>query len=124
MNGLNANKIPLAHDVWRTLEGFLKTGMEDVEGLTFNFHAAERQTIIHLKTKKDFKEIKVQGEESDDLIMNLCGKFNIPQYSLSSLEFTLNQLEIPIFNISLYPYVNDTSELTLPRFNRTTLDAK
>lgn len=123
-----AGKIPLEVDVWKEIEGYLKTGFKDILRLRYDYSADKQSTTIHISHPKDDKIVKEKIElgaaESDELVMLLCKRFNIPSHNLYGLFFTLNATEVPTFSIRLWPYVDDESTLdkSKSRFEPLTID--
>ena len=112
---LSASQIPLEVDVWNAIEKEIKTGIEAVHRVEFTYSVDADIVVIGISYREKehcaHEFITIDNPASEKLVIALCERFNIPTVNLSRLEFTLRPNEIPIFNVDLYPFINDASAL-------------
>lgn len=110
-----ASQLPLEVDVWNEIEADLKTGLKDVLYLRFN-HTVDlgcgRVVIKHSENNEVVsKRFEIDNVVSERLVFRLAKRFNFSWHQIYSLTIKLEPGEIPIFNASFYPYVNESSTL-------------
>lgn len=112
----NLYKIPRAIDVWEIVSKHLPTTPSNITKVYLYFNVNyEGKAKIRLAVPEENemvrKKFELSNETSEILIKELCTKFNIPYDNLNSLFFNLSPDEMPTFNVGLYPFVNDVTEL-------------
>ncbi|UAT29427.1 hypothetical protein K7T73_12535 [Bacillus badius] len=125
MSNFNECNIPFEVDVWGELEKHLETGFRGVTSVAFSYEAATRVLVVIIsRLEEKAVVITREGKEADDLLMNICERFNIPYHRTSTVRFTIEPGEVPVFNLDVYPYVNcaDTLNRTKSRRNVRTID--
>ena len=125
---LEASKIPLEVDVWNEIESELRTGIEDVLDLSFDYSVEKECGSIKIRHPKNSriatKHITLDKKEVEDLIIQLSTRFNFDWTNIAELTFELKPGEVPIFTTRIYPRVSDESTLdkTKIRMNSITID--
>ena len=125
---LEASKIPLEVDVWNVIEDELRTGLQDVLDLRFEYTTEKGNgtvTIRHLKNSLISTEIiTLDKVYAEDMIVQLSKRFNFQWCNIVEMSFELKPGELPIFTTKIYPVVSDESMLDnkKSRMNPITID--
>lgn len=123
-----ASQIPLEVDVWNVIEDELRTGLQDVLDLRFDYSADEGSGLVVIRhpgnSRIDTKRIQLDKKEAENLIIQLSTRFNFHWTNLAGLSFALEPGEVPVFTSKFYPRVTDESTLdtTKSRMNPITID--